>query len=278
MGILSSVGEHLLSISPMLGLQGDVLTLGNQDVILFEDQWSALCSKYGVSTNTQKAQTRLIECYNAREPYITAETYFRSLGCSRLVSLDVSRYQGCDILFDLNSSSTPLDLSEKFDVVFDGSTIEHVLLTQNVMTHIFNFLKPGGIVIHVSPVNNMPTDGFYQFSPSFFRQHYANQGFEQVYEKLHTFTLTRGQLPDGRQTLITNDQFHELDSGALDLSNTDGRHCQMIYCARKRTGAYARGAPYQDIYLSDPQWTGIARSRGVLSRLLAKLQRLRAPK
>ena len=63
---------------------------------------------------------------------------FRSLGFSDVRSLDVSAYEGADIIFDMNVDIAP-SLPQGFagaDLVFDGGTMEHVFHVPNYLANI----------------------------------------------------------------------------------------------------------------------------------------------
>jgi len=51
--------------------------------------------------------------------------FARELGASKVSAMDVSEYEGADILHDLNVPA-PANLHERFDLLIDGGTLEHV--------------------------------------------------------------------------------------------------------------------------------------------------------
>ena len=60
-----------------------------------------------------------------------------------------------------------------------------------VLQNIHKMLKPGGVIIHASPSTNHVDHGFYMFSPTFFYDYYAANGYEIIksyifeYDKEH---------------------------------------------------------------------------------------------
>lgn len=66
------------------------------------------------------------------------------------------------------------------DFIYDGGTIEHIFHVPNVMENIADTLKVGGTILHHSPTNNYVDHGFYQFSPTFFLDYYAANGFTDI--------------------------------------------------------------------------------------------------
>lgn len=93
-----------------------------------------------------------------------AEPFFQALGVAKIDSLDFSDFESATVLHDLNQP-LPKKLHRKYDLVFDGGTLEHVFDVKTALTNAYNLLKPGGTFIGISPGNNFFAHGFYQFSP-----------------------------------------------------------------------------------------------------------------
>ena len=107
------------------------------------------------------------------------EALVRLLGCDEVHAMDYSEYEGADIIHDLNDP-IPEELANRFGLIVDSGTIEHIFDTRQVMRNIGNMLKPGGRVIHFTPANNAMEHGFFQMSPTFFADFYGENGFTDV--------------------------------------------------------------------------------------------------
>jgi SAM-dependent methyltransferase len=59
----------------------------------------------------------------------------------------------------------PDTLVEKFDVIYDGGTCEHIFDLPTAYRNLNKMLKPGGVLIGHSPCNNWVNHAFYQISP-----------------------------------------------------------------------------------------------------------------
>jgi len=81
--------------------------------------------------------------------------------------MDYSPYKGAKIVHDLNEP-LPATLREKFDMVFDGGTLEHVFNFPQALHNAMNLVKPGGWYTGFTPGNNWFGHGFYQFSPELY--------------------------------------------------------------------------------------------------------------
>jgi len=59
-------------------------------------------------------------------PFDTAAGFFAQLGFEQVSALDISDYEGADIVGDLNDPDLQRKLGRRFDLVYDSGTIEHI--------------------------------------------------------------------------------------------------------------------------------------------------------
>ncbi len=102
---------------------------------------------------------------------IYSEQFFRVLGFSQVDSMDYSDFEGASIVHDLTGKCPP-HLKEKFDVIYDGGTCEHIFDLPTAYKNIDNMLKPGGVLIGHSPCNNWINHSFYQINPEMVYGHW----------------------------------------------------------------------------------------------------------
>lgn len=144
---------------------GTVVTLGRQDVHLDPDSYAQLRQQLDLPSDFAPAY---------------ADEIIRAIGASSVEAMDYSDYQGATLLHDLNQP-LPRDWHERFDVVLDGGTLEHVFNLPVALASCMQMLKPGGRFLAVTVANNWCGHGFYQFSPElFFRAFSADNGFSIV--------------------------------------------------------------------------------------------------
>jgi hypothetical protein len=113
------------------------------------------------------------------DEYIDFARLFRLLGLGELQTLDVSAYEGAEIIADLNLP-VPLELTSRFGLIVDGGTMEHVFDIRQGMKNTADMLLPGGRAVHISPMNNYVNHGFVQLSPSLYQDYYAANGFDDL--------------------------------------------------------------------------------------------------
>ena len=100
----------------------------------------------------------------ANEDNEYAERFFEKLGFSSVDSMDFSDFEDASIIQDL-SGKIPKKLENKFDVIYDGGTCEHIFDLPTAYRNINKMLKPGGTLIGHSPCNNWVNHSFYQINP-----------------------------------------------------------------------------------------------------------------
>ena len=90
------------------------------------------------------------------------ENLFIQFGSEIVDSIDVSNYENCSIIHDLNH---PINIDKQYDFIFDGGCSEHIFNCPQVYQNFINLLNLDGIFLGIVPNNNFSGHGFYQFSP-----------------------------------------------------------------------------------------------------------------
>lgn len=116
----------------------------------------------------------LAACRGVHSPEVAATLYrdcagyvdgfLRYLGAEQVDSIDASDYENATLVHDLNAPITP-DLEERYSVVVEGGTLEHVFDFPTAIRNSMRMVRQGGHLILRMPVNNAAGHGFYQFSP-----------------------------------------------------------------------------------------------------------------
>ena len=152
-----------------------------------------------------------------------SEPVFKLLGADTVDSMDASDYEQATVVADLNKP-IPEELHEKYDLVYDGGTIEHVFNVPQGLKNLMSLPKVGGRVIIQTMANNWFGHGFYQFSPElFYRVFTADNGYHVMRVVIHgSFELAQWyDVPDPAEV-----------RGRIELAN--GWHGLMITVHAKR--------------------------------------------
>ena len=118
---------------------------------------------------------------------MTAGELFGDLGLGPLTAMDLSDYEGAEIVFDLNELQPPPEARQRFGLIVNGGTLEHVFHVPNALANLNAMLKADGAILHVLPCNNWVDHGFYQFSPTLMFDYYAALQFEVLESAIMVF-------------------------------------------------------------------------------------------
>jgi SAM-dependent methyltransferase len=180
--------------------------------------------------------------------YMSGESLFKSMGFESVHALDYSDFEGAEIIHDLNSSELPIEFHEKFDVIIDHGTLEHVFHVPNALMNLFKLLKPGGRLIHSLPTSNLVDHGFYMFSPTFFYDFYTTNNWE--INNIYVVSMTPRQ--------ETEPFFYtEYEPGSFDSVSYGGLSAGMyitLSFLTKTPESTAHLVPQQGVYKRDPRW------------------------
>jgi len=155
-------------------MQGSILQLGRQDIYFDIDNLKQMSKMFGVELMSSKIN--YVRNPHLTNPVIDDYTLFASLGFSSVDSMDCFDNEQPSIIHDLNHQIPP-DLNLRFDVIYDGGTLEHVFDIASAFRNIHSMVKPGGVVIHASPTNNLVDHGFWQLCPTAFVDTYSANNY-----------------------------------------------------------------------------------------------------
>jgi hypothetical protein len=154
---------------------GEMLTLGRQQLNVYPGKMAQVLRKHGLSSDDY-----LREAGNQ-----FAEPGLKALGASRVYSLDASDFEGADFVHNLNDPP-PVELTNRFDTLFDGGTLEHVFNFPAAIANCMSMVRVGGRFLMHTVANNACGHGFYQFSPELlYRIFSPDNGYEVERLVLH---------------------------------------------------------------------------------------------
>jgi hypothetical protein len=148
-----------------------VATIGRQTLQIDRDTLAGLLTAYGMPTTADDAARILAEAGNFCEPLL------KYIGACEIDSIDFSPYQDASCLHDMNDPIPPA-LKNRFSVVIDGGSLEHVFNFPRAIANCMEMTQAGGRYLATTPTNNFMGHGFYQFSPElYYRVFSPENGF-----------------------------------------------------------------------------------------------------
>ena len=170
----------------------------------------------------------------------SSDPLFARLGFTHVESVDVSDFEGCTHIFDLNSRELPAPLRGQFDAVYNGGTLEHIFDIRSALRNIGEMLKEGGVVIHAGPVNGWVEHGFYQINPTLLVDYYFANRFDILEGYLVQY------LPDAPGSVLV----HPYMPGAFDHRPAEAYPGRWLFymAFRKLAGSTTDAVPQQRSY------------------------------
>lgn len=228
---------------------GRLLLLGMADVYFSQLQLERMARTARVDLATGVQITPSHAQVLADKGYISGDSLFRQLKFSEIDVLDVSAFEGATIQFDLNSEETPANLVERFDVIIDHGTLEHVFHLPNALRNLNRMLRTGGRIVHSAPSGNFFDHGFYMFQPTLFLDYYTANGWDMKSVKVAQYT------PDQESDPAF---FADYEPGlfqAVSYGGMDDKLYITVCVAMKRELSRSDAIPTQGIYAQMAGWS-----------------------
>lgn len=181
MGLIPSTCRLLIKLHTAVGFRGPLLTLGNQDVYASHVELQSIFRELGCPFVETKAVPHTSQAFRDAPPrfqeFVHARTLFEMMSISDYTDIDKFDDDSPLILHDLNLP-VPAHLHDRFNLVLDSGTIEHIFDVSRVVENILVMCRTSGWVVHISPSSNFVDHGFYSLSPCFFFDVYRANGFD----------------------------------------------------------------------------------------------------
>jgi SAM-dependent methyltransferase len=257
-GIPRGTARLLLDEARRRPFSGRVMQLGRMSVFFADRDLAKWAREQGV----ELAPVDRVEL--SHDPRLAAlgclsdVTLFRRLGFSEVACLDYSDWEKPDQVWDLNLP-VPAEWHGSCDCVFESGTIQHIFHLPNVLANIHALLKPGGRVVHgQAPSHNHVDHGFVMFSPTYFHDFYAANGWaidaSYWFEFEPFWFRSRFESPPWR--------IRRYQPGSLDRYSYGGfgrRQVSLFVAATRSEGATGDRVPQQSFYRRF--WSEEARER-----------------
>lgn len=157
-------------------IAGDVLFIGRQTVYFTPAALAAhLRDHCAIVDETAIEIDRTTRNGAPSHALATDRSIFRALGIKSVKALDVSPYEGAEIIHNLNVP-IPDYLHESADFIVDGSTLDNVFDPAMVLRNYANMLRPGGRLLLINAWT--PREGAYTLcSAPWYFDFFVSNGF-----------------------------------------------------------------------------------------------------
>lgn len=181
MAINSIALDMVLKVAEKVGRPCRMLCLGYPDVLVTQSQLERLIEAQALGRIEYREDSEAILRWHnlgaALQRIPETRSLFAALGIDTEF-VDISPSRGFEIACDLNHP-VAAELRGRYDIVYDGGTLEHCFNIGQVMRNITALARTGGFIIHVNPLN-LYNHGFFNLNPTFYHDWYTQAGHHIV--------------------------------------------------------------------------------------------------
>ena len=191
----------------------------------------------------------------SRSKSFATEDYFKSVGFKEYKSIDINGAYN-SLQFDLNKNiSETYSYNEKYDLVINNGTGEHVFNQYALFLNFHNLTKLNGIMLNILPFIDWINHGFYNFNPIFFADLAASNNYEIIKISLANRNGSELRLNDENLSILfeqikpnrNDSKFEKM----IDIAKTKlGSNILLVVITRKLSDNIFK-IPLQGKYLSD---------------------------
>ncbi|OLC53540.1 MAG: hypothetical protein AUH85_13960 [Chloroflexi bacterium 13_1_40CM_4_68_4] len=165
MALIKAAARLILRARTSYIFEGPALCLGVPDIYLTRRE---LAAENGVPAAS-----------GANDTVVTASEFIEALGVREVTSVDIPGSEHSpDVIHDLNVPFPP-ELTERFGLVIDPGTTEHVFDLRSALTNVVRALRPRGVVIHFVPIYSY-NGGYFSINPNVMHDFYEANGFTDI--------------------------------------------------------------------------------------------------
>jgi SAM-dependent methyltransferase len=237
MAILTGIARLLIEEHMRRPFTGHLLQLGRQEILFKRDDLARIMRTCGMPAERLKPGGQDLDDI----------AFFSIFDFDSISAADVSVEMTAEVVHDLNSADVSPAHRGRFDVIFDGGTMEHVFHAPNLFAAIHALLAENGRIVHNTPASNSIDHGFYSFSPCLYHEYYKTNGYR--IETAYLLDYGSRYLPI-RMTAYNYDP--PLRRSWLDMRRPSHVHYNF-FVARKQLGATFGRVPQQSFY--EAIWT-----------------------
>ena len=187
--------------------------------------------------------------------FFATEDYFKLVGFKEYKSIDINGAYN-SLQFDLNKNiSETYSYNEKYDLVINNGTGEHVFNQYALFLNFHNLTKLNGIMLNILPFIDWINHGFYNFNPIFFADLAASNNYEIIKISLANRDGAELKLNDENLSILfeqikpnrNDSKFKKM----IDIAKTKlGKNILLVVITRKLSDNIFK-IPLQGKYLSD---------------------------
>jgi SAM-dependent methyltransferase len=264
MGINALFADMLLAEHAYRPIEGTLVSLGHQTIGASLERIEQLMAARGIKPRDVdlEADTQTSHQQPGR---ISENAFFGLFSQAQLKTLDVSDYEGAEIICDLNRP-LPWRYRGVADFIINGSCLDNIFDPVTAIKNMTRMLKPGGRIVQFEQGNSHGA-AYLKFSPDWFYDYYAANKFADVKVYVANFPNSLGRplrsppLKDSKKRSKNEVEIYEFNPGVMNgdqrgydcsLINQFGRF-EVFVIAEKAKDSTWDVTPIQKHYRTNPQ-------------------------
>jgi SAM-dependent methyltransferase len=250
MGLLLPVEEVIFTEHCYKKIEGNALFIGRQTTYLDENSLNLLLKKYGLSLSAGFTYEYDHKTIGAKgQNFITERCFMRSIGVGKVDCLDVTDYEGAEIVHDLGYP-VPESLLNRYDFIYNGGCFDNMFNPGVAIVNLSKMLRPGGRVVCLESVSswNCP---YIMFSPAWFWDYYVTNGFTDCKVYIASYHDTEELFFGPCDWYFAN---LEADRNGAPPEAIENNHLVIVTIAEKGSASTSERQPIQDQYRLDDGW------------------------
>ena len=191
----------------------NVFEIGSQELHLKKEDLKQLFDNAGLKSNLVDEYPNINNW--PERPRCPAKYFYESLGIKEYQSMDINGDYGA-IVHDLNKPFEDRSKFNKFDIVTDYGSCEHVFDIAECYRTMHNLTKPGGYIIIYQAV--LKGNGYFKFDDSFFEGIAAANNYNIIFNSYIIRTVNETKSGSGQEFHIPRNRelFNVLDFSTLE--------------------------------------------------------------
>lgn len=242
-------------------IKGDILFIGRQATYFTPADLAAQLRAHGhaVDPSAIEIDRTTVNRFPGHGEIVTDRSVFRALGIDSIKALDVSDYEGAEIVHDLNRP-LPDRLESIADFIVDGSTLDNVFDPAMTLRNYARLLRPGGRLIAVNALSLLE-EAYTLCSPDWFLDFFLENGFVDC--KVYVCTGFAGSY---NSYWFDTDFLARTRATRLSLFPAKWLRYYTVVFAEKGAASISELAPEQAPYRSAANWERYAAQLSIVHR------------
>ena len=245
-------------------LRGDVLMIGRQSVYLSPDELIETLRSIGVDVGGADAakvelDSSTLNRAGERDDMVSDRAVFAIFGDTRVRAIDVSAYEGAEIVHDLNMP-IPASLRGIADVLVDGSTLDNTFDVATALRNYAEMLRPGGRLFMANIFTAHHT-AYTLTPPLTLLDYFVANGFADC----QAYVIVRDGVGGSRNVFLIDVNFYRERRHEMDCFRSLYPMAAFVF-AEKGDASTAHKIPIQNVYRSEADWEGFCRNLDAMCR------------